>query len=67
MKRFEDSGTMNRKEGFERPRSVTTQENTDLIEEHTDFFTRRSSAHTHTSHPVKLPNKLESVGRQLEK
>ena len=28
-----DSGTMNRKEGSGRPRSVTTEENTDLIEE----------------------------------
>ena len=33
LKRFKDSGTMNRKEGSGRPRSVTTEENTDLIEE----------------------------------
>ena len=33
LKRFKDSGTMNRKEGSGKPRSVTTEENTDLIEE----------------------------------
>ena len=33
LKRFKDSDTMNRKEGSGRPRSVTTEENTDLIEE----------------------------------
>ena len=33
LKRFKDSGTMNRKEGSGQPRSVTTEENTDLIEE----------------------------------
>ena len=33
LKRFKDSGTMNRKDGSGRPRSVTTEENTDLIEE----------------------------------
>ena len=32
LKRFKDSSTMNRKEGSGRPRSVTTEENTDLIE-----------------------------------
>ena len=33
LKRFKDSDTMNRKEGSSRSRSVTTEENTDLIEE----------------------------------
>ena len=33
MKSFKDSGSMNIKESFGRPRSVTTEENTDLIEE----------------------------------
>ena len=33
MKRFKDSGTMNRKEGSGPPRSVTIEENTDLTEE----------------------------------
>ena len=33
LKRFKDSDTMNRKEGSGRSRSVTTEENTDLIEE----------------------------------
>ena len=33
LKRFKDSGTMNRKEGSGRRRSVTTEKNTDLIEE----------------------------------
>ena len=33
LKRFKDSGTMNRKEGSGRPRSVTVEENTNLIEE----------------------------------
>ena len=33
LKRFKDSDTMNRKEGSGRPRSVTTEENTDLIKE----------------------------------
>ena len=33
LKRFKDSGTINRKEGSGRPRSVTTEENTDLIKE----------------------------------
>ena len=32
MKRFKDSGTLNRKEGSGQPRSVTTKENTNLIE-----------------------------------
>ena len=33
LKRFKDSGTINRKEGSGRPRSVTTEENNDLIKE----------------------------------
>ena len=33
MKRFKVSGAMNRKEGSGQPMSVTTEENTDLIEE----------------------------------
>ena len=33
LKRFKDSSTMNRKEGSGWPRSVTTEENTNLIEE----------------------------------
>ena len=33
LKRFKDSGATNRKKGSGRPRSVTTEENTNLIEE----------------------------------
>ena len=33
LKSFKDSGIINRKEGSGRPRSVTTEKNTDLIEE----------------------------------
>ena len=33
LKHFKDSGIINRKEGSGRPRSVTTEKNTDLIEE----------------------------------
>ena len=33
LKCFKESGIMNRKEGSGRPRSVTTEESTDLIEE----------------------------------
>ena len=33
MNSFKDSGTMNRKEGSGVPRSVATEENTNLIEE----------------------------------
>ena len=33
LKCFKDSGTMNRKRSSGRPRSVTTEENNDLIEE----------------------------------
>ena len=33
LKRFKDSDIINRKEGSGRPRSVTTEKNTDLIEE----------------------------------
>ena len=33
LKRFKDSGTMNGKESSHRPRSATTEENTELIEE----------------------------------
>ena len=33
LKRLKDSGTINRKEGSGQPRSVTTEENTDLIKE----------------------------------
>ena len=32
MKLFKDSGTLNREEGSGRPRSLATEENTDLIE-----------------------------------
>ena len=43
MKRFKDSGTMNRKEGSGRPRSVTTEANVNLIEE----LTQVETPHTH--------------------
>ena len=33
LKRFKDSGTINRKEDSGQPRSVTIEENTNLIEE----------------------------------
>ena len=45
LKRFKDSGTMNRKEGSGRPRSVTTEENTDLIEEL--ICSQEEAPHTH--------------------
>ena len=62
-KNFKDSGTMNRKEGFRRPRSVTTEENTDLTEE--AICSEEKAPHTHLA-PRKSPNKLGSVVRQLE-
>ena len=40
-----DSGTMNRKEGSGQPRSVTTEENTDLIEEL--ICSQEEAPHTH--------------------
>ena len=55
---------MNRKEGSGKPKSVTTKENTDLIEEL--ICSQEEALHTHTQHFVKLPNKLESVTHQLE-
>ena len=55
---------MNRKEGSGQPMSVTIEENTDLIEEL--ICSQEEAPHTHTLHLVKLPNKLESVVRQLE-
>ena len=45
MKRFKESGTMNRKEGSGRPRSVATEENTDLIEEL--ICSQEEAPHTH--------------------
>ena len=45
MKRFKESGTMNKKEGSGRPRSVTTEENTDLIEER--ICSQEEAPHTH--------------------
>ena len=45
MKRFKDSSTLNRKEGSGRPRSVTTTENTDLIEEL--ICSQEEALHTH--------------------
>ena len=49
LKRFKDSGTMNRKESSGQPRSVTTEENTDLIEEL--ICSQEGAPHTHTSTP----------------
>ena len=46
LKRFKDRGTMNRKEGSGRPRSVATEENTDLIEEL--ICSQEEALHTHT-------------------
>ena len=45
LKRFKDSGTMNWKEGSGQPRSVTTAENTDLIEELISW--QEEAPHTH--------------------
>ena len=45
MKRFKDSSTMNRKEGSGRPRSVTTEKNTDLTEE--VISSKEEAPHTH--------------------
>ena len=45
LKRFKDSGTMNRKEGSDQPRSVTTKEKTDLIEER--ICSQEEAPHTH--------------------
>ena len=45
MKCFKDSGTMNRKESSGQPRSVTTEENTDLIEEL--ICSQEEAPHTH--------------------
>ena len=45
LKRFKDSGIMNRKEGSDRPRSVTTEENTDLVEEL--ICSQEEAPHTH--------------------
>ena len=46
FKHFKDSGTMNRKESSGRPRSVTKEENTDIIEEL--ICSREETPHTHT-------------------
>ena len=43
LKHCKDNGTMNRKEGYDQPRSVTT-ENTDLIEE---LICSQEALHTH--------------------
>ena len=56
MKRFKDSGTMNRKEGSGRPRSVTTEENTNLIEELT--CSQDEAPHTHLA-PRKIAEQTE--------
>ena len=45
LKRFKDSGTMNRKEGSGRPRSVTTEENADLIAK--IICSQEEALHTH--------------------
>ena len=47
LKRFKDSDTINREEGSGRPRSVTTEENTDLIEEL--IFSQEEAPHTHVA------------------
>ena len=64
MKHFKDSGTMNRKEGSGQPRSVTTEENTDLIEEL--ICPQEEAVQTHVQCLIKLLNNLESVVCQLE-
>ena len=46
MKRFKDSGTMNRKRGSGWPMSVSTEENTNLIEE--VISSQQEAPHTHT-------------------
>ena len=45
MKRFKDSGTMNGKEGSGQPRSVKTEENTNLIEKL--ICSQKEAPHTH--------------------
>ena len=45
MKSFKDSGSMNRKERSGRPRSVSTEENTDLIKEL--ICSQEDAPHTH--------------------
>ena len=45
-KSFKESGTMNRKEGSGKPKSVTTKENTDSIEEL--ICSQEEALHTHT-------------------
>ena len=45
LKRFKDSGTMNRKVGSGQPRSVTTEENTNLIKEL--ICSQEEAPHTH--------------------
>ena len=47
LKRFKGSDTMNRKESSGQPRSVTTEENTDLIEELT--CSQEEAPHTHVA------------------
>ena len=49
LKRFKHSGTMNTKEGSGRPRSVTIEENTDLIEEL--ICSQKEAPHTHLAPP----------------
>ena len=46
LKQFKDSSTVNRKENSGRPRSVTTEENTDLIQKL--ICSQDEAPHTHT-------------------
>ena len=47
LKGFKDSGTMNRKERSGQPRSVSTEENTDLIKE--VICSQEDAPHTHVA------------------
>ena len=68
MKRFKDSGTMNEKESSGRPRSVTTEKNTDLIEEL--ICSQEEAPHTHLA-PRKIAEQTEisrsSIRRMIKR
>ena len=68
MKRFKDSGTRNRKVGSGRPRSVATEENTDLIEEL--ICSQEEVPHTHLA-PRKIAEQTgisrSSVRRMIKR
>ena len=63
LKRLKDSGTINRKEGSGQPRSVTTEENTDLIKEL--VCPQEEALYTRLG-PHKIAEKTGSVVFQLE-